>query len=84
MHMIMFFLCFTQYLEHLKILEYPLGVNMKGVGMQMAEDHFGELMKSSYNVPQSKTSCPTPDTAVKYIMHCSCISGQLLLSFGKI
>ena len=31
---------FMQYLEHLKFLEYFLGVKMKGVGMLIAEDQF--------------------------------------------
>ena len=35
---------FMQYLEHLKILEYLLGVELKGVGMQMVENQF--LMSS--------------------------------------
>ena len=29
-----------QYLEHLQFLEYLLGLDMKGIGIQMAEDQF--------------------------------------------
>ena len=41
-----------QYLEYLKLLEYLLGVNGKGLGVQMAEYQLGmklmcELMKTS-------------------------------------
>ena len=35
---------FMQFLERLRFLEYLLGLNIKGVGLQMAEDQF--LMSS--------------------------------------
>ena len=37
---------FMQYLEHIKFLEYPWWLNMKGVGMQMTEDQYFDVILS--------------------------------------